>query len=151
GERLRRWVRRETGFAARLAIMGLAMAIVEVFYLANVGDLRRRIGIRISFAVWAVLAFVFQWLLRREKTASLARYAWAVTDPILLLIVLLQAPSYAGTILVGYPVLIIASGLWFKVRLVTVSTLASVLSYTVLIFIRDIFADWADWSEPPIR
>src|SRR5262249_47485127 len=84
GERLRRWIRRETGFAARLAIMALAMGIVEVFYLANAGDLRRRIGIRISFAVWAVLAFVFQWLLRREKTASLARYAWAVTDPVLL-------------------------------------------------------------------
>jgi serine/threonine-protein kinase len=142
GERLRRWIRRETGFAARLAIMGLAVAIVEVSYLEQAGDYPHRPGIRLSFAVWAVLAFVFQWLLRRERTASLARYAWAISDPVLLLIVLLQAPPYIGTILVGYPVLIIASGLWFKVRLVTVSTVASVLSYTALIFLRDYFADW---------
>jgi serine/threonine-protein kinase len=143
GERLRRWVRRETGFAARLAIMVLAMGIVEISYLTNPGgNFPHLPGIRVSFAVWAALAFVFQSLLRREKTASLARYAWAITDPILLPIVVLQAPSYLGTILVGYPVLIIASGLWFKVRLVTVSTVASVLSYIALIFLRDRFAHW---------
>src|SRR5262245_60622311 len=142
-ERLRHWIRRETGFAAHLTIMALAMGIVEVFHLRNPrDDFPHLHGIRISFAIWAALAFVFQWLLRREKTASLARYAWAITDPILLPIVVLQAPSYVGTILVGYPVLIIASGLWFKVRLVTVSTVASVVSYIVLIFLRDRFAHW---------
>jgi serine/threonine-protein kinase len=134
----RRWIRRETGFAARLAIMAAAMGIVELVYRVDTGDtFPNLIRIRVSFAAWALLAFVFQWLLRREKTAGLARLAWAVSDPLLLLIVLLQSPPHLGTILVGYPVLITASGLWFDVRLVAVSTVASMFSYAVLLLARD--------------
>src|SRR5262249_25265562 len=68
-ERLRRWIRRETGFAARLAIMALAMGIVEISHIVNAGDEPHLPGIRMSFAVWAALALIFQWFLRREKTA----------------------------------------------------------------------------------
>ncbi|MGE5192611.1 MAG: serine/threonine-protein kinase [Deltaproteobacteria bacterium] len=135
--RLRRWIRREPGLAARLGIMLAAMGVVETLYLVESGPWPHRSGIRISFSLWAALAFAFQWLLRREKTAGLARLAWAVTDPLLLLVVILQSPPHVGTLLIGYPVLIAASGLWFNVRLVTVSTTASIVSYLILLLKRD--------------
>ncbi|HLI99303.1 MAG TPA: hypothetical protein VKT76_06280, partial [Bradyrhizobium sp.] len=135
-DRLRRWIRRETGLAARLAIMATAAAIVEVRYLVSERVWQHRLEIRLAFAVWALLAIVFQWLLRRPKTAGLARAAWAVTDPLLLAFVLSRSDDI-GPILVGYPVLIVASGLWFESRLVLVSTAWCILSYLLLLFVRN--------------
>ena len=134
-DRFNRWVRRETGLAARLAIMAVATAIVEVWHLWSDRPLMFHIEIKLTFAVWAVLAFVFQWLLRREKTAEFARLAWAVTDPLLLMIVLMLADDI-GPILVGYPVLVTASGLWLSGRLVLVSTVGCIVSYAVLLLVR---------------
>jgi len=135
--RLRRWIRRESGLAARLAIMLVVMGIIETTYFVNPGPFYNRLEIRLSFGVWAALAWVLQWMLRREKTAGLARVVWALTDPILLLIVLRLAPPSIGTILVGYPVLVAASGLWFDVRLVAISTAACMISYIAVLFRTD--------------
>jgi hypothetical protein len=134
-DRIRRWIRRDTGLAARLAIMTAATTIVEVQHLLSHKPWTYHIEIKLTFAVWAILALIFQWLLRREKTAELARLAWAVSDPVLLTIVLKLADDI-GPILVGYAVLVTASGLWFSVRLVVVSTIGCILSYAVLLIIR---------------
>lgn len=133
--RLRRWIRRESGLAARLASMAAATTIVEGQHLLSRRPWTYHIEIKLTFAVWAVLSLIFQWLLRREKTAELARLAWAVTDPVLLLIVLYLAEDI-GPILVGYPVLVAASGLWFSVRLVAVSTIGCIVSYAALLVMR---------------
>ena len=133
--RLRRWIRRESGLAARLTILAAATMIVEGQHILSHQHWTYHIEIKLTFAVWAILSLVFQWLLRRETTAGLARLAWAVTDPVLLLIVLLRAEDI-GPILVGYPVLVAASGLWFSVRLVAISTIGCIVSYVVLLAIR---------------
>ena len=137
-DRTRRWVRRETGLVARLAIMGAATTIVEVQHLVSHKPWNYHLEIKLTFALWAILAFAFQWLLRREKTAQLARLAWAVTDPVLLMVVLSLADDI-GPILVGYPVLVAASGLWFSTRLVVVSTVGCILSYGALLYLRLVF------------
>ena len=134
-DRILRWVRRETGLAARLAIMAAAIVIVEAEHLLSHRPWMYHIEIKLTFAAWAVLAFIFQWLLRRERTAELARLAWAVTDPLLLMVVLILADDI-GPILVGYPVLVTASGLWLSVRLVLVSTVGCIVSYAALLLIR---------------
>jgi serine/threonine-protein kinase len=140
--RVRRWIRREPGLAARLAIMAVVMGIVELTYLLEEGPFPRQPRVRIAFTAWAALAFALQWLLRRDQSAWVARVAWSVTDPIMLLIVLVIAGSVApggaaphpiGTLLIGYPLLITASGLWFRVRLVAISTVACVISYVLLV------------------
>lgn len=143
-DRFRRWVRRETGFAARLAIMAAAVGIVEVVYLVDEGPWPNRLGVRLAFALWALLAVALQWLLRQEKTAELARVAWAVTDPVLLFFILKISPDNIGPILIGYPVLIAASGLWFSERLVAVSTIACLMSFAVLFHMKaeDLTMQW---------
>src|SRR6185312_3228915 len=134
-DRIRRWVRRETGLAARLTIMAAVATIFQAAHFLKDQPWDYHLKIKIAFVVWATLAFVFQRLLRREKTAELARLAWAVTDPIILTYVLSQLED-VGPTLVGYPVLIVASGLWFNMRLVMISTIGCIVSYTVLVAIR---------------
>jgi serine/threonine-protein kinase len=67
----------------------------------------------------------------------------------LLTAVLAQNSVAPGPILVGYPLLIVASGLFFRVRLVWFMTLSCVVGYAVLLGVRrQQFAD-ALPGEPP--
>jgi serine/threonine-protein kinase len=133
--RMLRWLRRETGLASRLAIMFVAILVTQAEHYFSHRDLSYHWDIKLAFASWALLAVIFQWFLRREKTAEFARLGWAVTDPLFLLYVLKQADEIE-TILVGYPVIIAASGLWFRERLVLVSTASCIASYGALLAIR---------------
>jgi len=134
-DHFRRWIRRESGLAARLAIMLAALLLMEAEHLLSHRPWSYHLEIKIAFVAWSILALVFQWFLRRPKTADFARIAWAITDPLLLLFVLSHAED-VGPILVGYPVIVTAAGLWFSVRLVATSTTACVLSYVALLAIR---------------
>lgn len=135
-ERMRRWVRRDTGLVARLAILGAAMGIVEIQHVLSHKHWTYHLEIKLVFAVWAVLAVVFQWFLHRPRTKEMARLAWAVTDPLLLMIVLDLVEDDIGPLMVGYPLIVAASGLWFSVRLVAVSTICAVISFSTLLFLR---------------
>jgi len=90
-DHFRRWIRRESGLAARLAIMLAAMLLMEAEHLLSRRSWKYHLEIKIAFVGWALLAFVFQWFLRRPRTADFARIAWAITDPLLLLFVLSHA------------------------------------------------------------
>src|SRR5205823_5920082 len=124
-----------TGLAARLAIMAAVATIFQAAHFLRHRPWDYHLPIKISFVVWALSAFVLQRLLRRDKTAELARVTWAVTDPVILTFVLCLLED-VGPTLVGYPVLIVASGLWFNMRLVMISTIGCILSYAALLAIR---------------
>jgi serine/threonine-protein kinase len=135
-DRLRRWIRRDTGLVARLAILAAAATIVEVQHLVSHRHWTYHIEIKLVFALWTVLAFLFQWLLKRPRTENIAKLAWAVTDPFLLMVVLSLAEDDIGPLTTGYPLILTASGLWFSVRLVAVSAVASVVSFVLLLYLR---------------
>jgi len=136
-DRVRRWVRRDTGLVARLAILIAAFGIVEVQHLLSHRHWTYHIEIKLVFVLWTGLAFVFQRMLRRPRTADAARFAWALTDPVLLTVVLYLAEDDIGPLMIGYPLIVAASGLWFSVRLVAVSTVAGVVSFAALLLLRD--------------
>lgn len=75
-------------------------------------------------------------------------YLWAVTDVFFLttLLVLAQRGQPLGPILIGYPFLVIASGLWFEVRLVWVMTALCTLGYLLVNSLR---GDAANSDIPP--
>jgi uncharacterized membrane protein len=83
------------------------------------------------------LAFVFQSLLRRPQTEELAKFAWAVSDPLLLMVVLNLAEDDIGPLMIGYPLIVTAAGLWFSVRLVVVSVVSSLASFALLLYLRN--------------
>jgi len=131
-QRLRRWGRREPALISRLVGLLFASAIVQGDYLWDGQDVVLFLRVMMVFGLWAAVCVVFQRLLHRERWANVARFAWAAADVVLLTIVLLLAPEPIGPLLIGYPLLIAAAGLFFRVRLVVFTTAVSMASFVWL-------------------
>lgn len=148
--RLRRWMRREPALASRWSAIVCGAAILEVSYLAD--DLLD--GTRDMFfqllAFWAVTAFMFQKLQRSERLATVSRFIWLASDAIFITkMLVLSAPAVpAGPLLVVYPLLIAASGLFIQESLVLFMTSVSLISYALFLYMRPIEA--TPWHYPMI-
>jgi serine/threonine-protein kinase len=133
-QKLRRWARRETALASRWVAIGTAATIVQVKYWISGSDAAFHSRVMAIFAIWAVAAFVFQKLLFRKNIAGIVRFAWSAADAIFLTLVLSVTGPPVGPLVIGYPLLIAASGLFFRVRLVWFTTFVAIVSYSVLVF-----------------
>ena len=135
-QRFGRWVRREPALASRLVALGIFF-LVEWFNYAqkhedpDFQEFHWKMSILIL--VWAATAVLFQQIIKGQRWGIPARFVWGTLDSVLLLAVLLLADGAASPLVVGYPILIVGSGLWFRVRYVWFITGLSLLSYGVLI------------------
>jgi eukaryotic-like serine/threonine-protein kinase len=143
-QRIRRWVRRDTTRAARLAILLAALVIMQAQHTLSGQHWAYHLEIKVLFGFWIALSCWFQTLLRGESMAESARLVWAVVDPLVLTVVLFLVDEEIGPLLIGYPLLVTASGLWFRVRLVAVSTCACLLASGFLFWLR-----YASHVRPP--
>jgi serine/threonine-protein kinase len=134
-ERVWSWTRRQPALAMRLGALGVFFVVEWINYWARVPgmDLAFHVKMMSLLGGWAVVAFVCQQFLESGRWPISARFVWGSLDSILLLAVLLVADGVASPLIVAYPLLIVASGLWFRVRFVWFMTLLSVLSYGILI------------------
>lgn len=153
--RFRRWGRRQPALVARLAVVGLAGGVVQLAYLTGGGDVDVGLYLRVMsiLGVWAALSGGFQFLSQRPRFESLARYCWIVGDATLLTAILCQIPESPGPLLIGYPLLIAAAGLFFRVRLVWFMTLSCLVAYATLVAVRrSMYPDLAEapWQFPVI-
>jgi serine/threonine protein kinase len=149
--RFRRWGRRQPVLLAHLVALGLAAGINQVGFLIGGDSESPGVHLRVMsiLAGWMVLSVVCQWLLRGDRVQGAVRFGWCAADAGLLTAVLAQNSVPPGPILVGYPLLIVASGLFFRVRLVWFMTLSCVVGYAVLLGVRrQQFADTLP-GEPP--
>jgi eukaryotic-like serine/threonine-protein kinase len=139
---LRRWGRRQPALVARLGGLLAVAAIVQGRYFYNGWasshdhDLNYHLRIMAVFGLWAVLSFVFQRLMERNRTENAARFGWELLDAVLLTTALCMADSPLGPLLIGYPLLVAASGLFFRVRLVLFTTAVSLAAFIVLMLLR---------------
>lgn len=133
-QRIGAWARREPALAWRLGALGL-FYLVEMVNLAFGGvswDFHVKMSILI--ALWAGVSIGFQQSLKSSRWSLPARFVWGTLDSVLLLAVLLVADGVASPLIVGYPLLIVASSLWFRVRFVFFMTSLSLLSYGILVW-----------------
>ena len=70
---------------------------------------------------------------RQPALVDSRAFVWGTLDSLLLLAILLTADGAASSLLVGYPLLIVASGLWFRVRFVWFITMLSLCSYGIVV------------------
>lgn len=139
---IRRWARREPALVSRLGGLLAAYSIVQARYFYN--ELSRTVDhnavyyIRIvaTLGVWAVVSLLFQRLLHKERWQAHARFGWAAADCILLTMALHFADGPRGMLLIGYPLLVAASGLFFKVRLVVFTTGMALVTFVVLMMLH---------------
>jgi len=139
GQRLWSWTRRQPALASRFAALGMfyiAFLVVEAIQYALGGELAEwsfHWPIITLLAVWTMISIVCQQFLNSRRWSFPARYVWGTLDSLLLLAVLLVADGIASPLVVGYWLLIVGAGLWFRVRFVTFMTVWSLISYGVLV------------------
>ena len=133
-QRLARWARREPPLALRLCGLGLFYAMQLVNYrVFHTIDRDWHLKVTVMIVAWALLSVGLQQVLKRERWETLGIFAWGAADVAAATTILLIADGVASPLVVAYPLLIVASGLWLRTGFVTVTTAACVASYLVLV------------------
>ena len=142
--RLRRWNRREPELVARLGGLFLVALIAQFNYscMSETPDFWHHYTIQGVLVLWAASALIFQTMLRRGWPGDQVRVLWSAADIAFLTLetklfeqIRLAADGGASivrietTLLVGYPLLIAASGLWWRVKLVWITTALAIAAY----------------------
>ncbi|MEN6457472.1 MAG: serine/threonine-protein kinase [Thermoguttaceae bacterium] len=127
------WTRRKPALALRLVALGVFYGVETINFVAGGVDSRFHGRVSLIVALWAVASVVCQRLFEERRWTFSARYVWGVLDSLSLLAMLMLGYGATSALTVGYPLIIVASGLWFRVRFVWFMTLLSLLSYGVTV------------------
>lgn len=136
-----RWSRREPALATHLGAMAVSMLILQLKYMVSGSDPPYHWMVMGVFVAWALTAAICCWLMRRLRLPDVVQYAWAAADATFLSLLIYVTPvetgQYgAGPLLVGYPLLIVAAGQFYRVRLVSFMTAACLMAYGALVLVR---------------
>jgi len=138
--RLVRRTRRSPAFVSQLGALLVTALIVQVRFLIEPANLQSHIQVMSVLGIWVGLQFVFRALSRNSAWEISVRVAWLTADIVLLTVVLYLAaaapdPKSLGPLVVAYPLLIVASGLFVRQRLVWFTTLMSMAAYISLLVV----------------
>jgi eukaryotic-like serine/threonine-protein kinase len=134
GQRFLSWTRRQPALASRLGGLGLFYGIECLNYQANGAewwDFHRDVSVVAAF--WVLSSIICQYFLDSRRWSFAAPFVWGTLDSIFLFIVLWLGSGAVSPLIVGYMLLIGASGLWFRVRFVFYVLVIPLLSYGVLL------------------
>ncbi len=149
--RLGRWARREPGLATRLTVVIGCTAVIAANWLSSLAGIYqprttgwsigpvsggpeslRWVNLALLFS-WGLASVGFQVALRRRKRVEAVARAWLGTDVALATILLIIDGQPMTPLTAVYPVLIAASGLWSRTRIVAFTTVLAMVGYVVLI------------------
>jgi serine/threonine-protein kinase len=128
----RRWTRREPGLAARLVAFAIFSAIVIFNYFVIPALEPHAPALLALLAAWAAVSWFCQRGLRSSRRGYRWGYVWSAADIVLLTAVQLVAEAGVSPIIIGYPFLIAAAGLWTRRRMVWVTTACAIVGYAGL-------------------
>lgn len=151
-QKLRRWARREPEIVARLSGLSLVSILTELNYriFTPHPDPRAHAWVQTVLGLWALLTLLFQQLHRRGWQSDQLRGAWILGDMSCLTMLLWIMRDLDTPLLVGYPLMIAASGLWFREALVWVTAALAIGGYIALYTLAGLHWDAAapGWSRP---
>jgi len=133
-QNLKRWTRREPEAVSRLGGLAVVALLTEANhqFFRPVRDIGVHYGVQGILLLWAISAIVFQLLWRRGWRSDRVRMLWSTADLAFLTMALKLLGRVDSSLLVGYPLMIAASGLWFRVCLVWFTTGLSIACYLLL-------------------
>ncbi len=143
-----RWVRRQPSLAVHLAAISCVVVIVQLWYWTTETDPVAHALVMFVLGVWWLSSVLWQQLLNRDRLPTFSRVGTIVGDVALLTAALVLSGWTNGTLLVVYPLLITASGLWFRVKLVWLMTLAAEVAFAALLLLQPGLRD--PWHHPLI-
>jgi serine/threonine-protein kinase len=128
------WTRRQPALASRVGALGLFYLIETAdYYYANSVDAHFHHRVSLVVALWIAASIVCQQLLDSRRWSVPAPFVWGTLDSLALFAVLRLGYGAVSSLVVGYLLIIVGSGLWFRVRFVWFITFLSLLSYSVLV------------------
>jgi eukaryotic-like serine/threonine-protein kinase len=83
--------------------------------------------------VWGAGSYLFQQLSISDRYQTAAYWGWAAFDVVLYTTLIFIAEPPRGLLLVGYPMMIAASGLLYRVRFVVFVTAMCIAGFTLLL------------------
>ncbi|MFG0335854.1 MAG: serine/threonine-protein kinase, partial [Maioricimonas sp. JB049] len=133
--RLYRWIRREPELASRcVGIVPAATFILVNYQLSSDIRMYDNAVVLLALLLWLLVAVVLQKLQNRVTAPRLIPAAWCLADATFFTAsVAFGARQPIELLLIGYPALIVASGLWFQTRLVWLMTAASLVGFDFLL------------------
>ena len=132
----RAWARKEPALAAHLGAISLALTVAEIRFAFHHVDGGYHLRVTGVLVLWALVSVLCQQLLSRERLRDSGRYVWAACDATLLTLLLSCVAAPLGPLLIGFPLLIAASGLYFRVRLVMFTAASAILGFAALLLVR---------------
>ncbi len=133
--RLWRWARREPEFAGRLVAQSLILLLTQLnFVLHAAPNARIHWGVSIVEGLWLASAIVLRHFARKEHASDRVRMAWMTIDVALLTAILGLLHAVNSSLVLGYALVIAASGLWNRIRVVGFTTAISMIGYGGLAF-----------------
>ena len=133
--RLRRWSRREPEFAYRLVALGAITALTQSNYFAHRPEIRKLdVHLRVTGEelLWLVAVVVLRLASGRSARPERIWPAWIAVDVIALTLVLRSIDAASSVLVIGYPMLVAASGLWARERLVWLTAGLAAYGYATL-------------------
>jgi serine/threonine-protein kinase len=132
--RFTKWLAREPALVTRLAALLIVAPIVQLNYWLNEVPGAEHWPVMSVLLAWVVCSWALQRLLRYEVWDNAVRFLWAGVDALMFGLLLYLAGGPVETLYAGFPLLIAASGLWFRVRVVVFMTVVCVIEYWILLF-----------------
>ncbi len=132
--RFRRWIRRKPALASRGAALLFTALVLYGAYSIDEVTFDKHWYLQRLIGIWIVSASLFQSAVKQEPIAKLARFTWLASDAVFLTHMLIVAGHPVGPLLIAYPLLIAASGLFFHEELVYFMTSVSLVSYATLLW-----------------
>jgi serine/threonine-protein kinase len=131
-QRLHAWWRREPILVAHLCGIGITALIVTIAFLIRGSELTAFSKRIILLGVWGLASFALQRMLSRLQRKDAICLSWAAIDIVLYTSLLFVADQPRGLLLIGYPMLVCASGLFYRRSYVAFMTTGCTIGFLVL-------------------
>jgi eukaryotic-like serine/threonine-protein kinase len=137
--RVRQWARREPALASRLVMLPICLLIAQTnYFLLGEAALERHWRVLAILGVWGAVSCVCQWMMNHKPWAAATRFVWAALDVVLFSLIVLVADDIETPVVIGFPLIIVATGLWFRVPLVWFTAAVCIVSYLLLLLEREL-------------
>ncbi|MDZ4852476.1 MAG: serine/threonine-protein kinase [Pirellulaceae bacterium] len=140
-DRLRRIGRRSPVISSHLGALGLALIIGQLqFALSANKDLNHHIQVTFITLTWIAISVLCGFFARSKRFEAMVATFWLCADSLLLTVLISMMSTQiqpAGAILIGYPMVVVGGGMFFRARMVVLVTIVTMLSYLVLLFLED--------------
>jgi len=128
------WARRRPALSARLTALGVCALVAHTDFMLVPQDATRHLAILGILGLWMASSAGFQLAAEKMHGGGLVRVGSVLAEVMFLTAVLRIVGSPYTPIVAAYGLLIAASGLWYRERVVWITTIASVAGYLFLVF-----------------